>query len=107
MKKGQDGLRGREIAARSRVVGFGRTPSGHVEVPVPAGRRCGLGVQVCEAALTPHEAMHVGVGRSSRAKAVDAKAGRGSVVLAGGDFAEKKARELRIKLWRRRWWLGG
>lgn len=54
----------------------------------------------------PHEAMHVGIGRSSRAKVVNAKAGRGSV-LTGGNFTEQQAWELRIRLWRWRWWLGG
>lgn len=85
---------------------FGCTPSGRVEVPVPAGWRCRLGFKVGEAALMPHEAMHVGIGRSSRAKVVNAKAGRGSV-LTGGNFTEQQAWELRIRLWRWRWWLGG
>lgn len=87
---------------------FGCTPSRHVEVPVPAGWRCRLGFKVGEAALMPHEAMHVGLGRSSRAKVVDAKAGRDSVVLTGSNFAKKQAWKLmRIRLWRWRRWLGG
>jgi hypothetical protein len=62
-----------------------------VEVPVPAGGRCRLGFKVGEAALTPYETMHVGLGRSSRAKVVDTKAGRDSVVLvlARGNFTKK------------------
>lgn len=73
---------------------FGCTPSGHVDVPVPAGWRCRLGFKVGVAALTAPEAMHVGLGRSSRAKVVDAKAGRGSFVLTGGNFTEQQAWEL-------------
>lgn len=78
------------IAARSRVTSFGCTPSRHLEVPVPAGRRCSrLGFKVGEAALAPREAIYVGLGRSSRAEVVDAKAGRGSAVLARGNFTEQ------------------
>lgn len=77
------------IAARSRVTSFGCTPSGHLEVPVPAGWGCRLGFKVGEAALTPREAIYVGLGRSSRAEVIDAKAGRGSVVLTGGNFTEQ------------------
>lgn len=57
--------------------------------------------------MTPHEAVHVGFGRSSRADAVDAKAWSGNVELAWGDFAKQKARELGIRLWRWRRRLGG
>jgi hypothetical protein len=61
-----------------------------VEVPVPAGRGRRLGFEVVgDAALAAHEAVHVGVRRSSRAKVVDAKAGRHNVVLAWEDFAEE------------------
>lgn len=88
MNQGQEMFRRRVIAARSRV-GFGCAPSGHVEVTVPAGWGCGLGFEVGEAALTAHEAVHVGFGRSSRSKVVDAKAGGHDVVLARGDFSEE------------------
>jgi hypothetical protein len=57
--------------------------------------------------LTPREAVHVGFGRSSRADVVDAKAWRGNVELARGDFAKQEARELRIRLWGWRRRLGG
>lgn len=71
------------------MTSFGCTPFGHLEVPVPAGWGRRLGFKIGEAALTPREAIYVGLGRSSRAEVVDAKAGRGSVVLTGGNLTEQ------------------